>query len=107
MIDEIAGVLDQVVDLGPTPREQQLGAAVKDHVTGRPEPRREPDEDTAAALRALADAATQATPEASSVPCVSVVVDFNQLLRAAGQPEVWSILSRLKDLFATPGATPT
>jgi hypothetical protein len=100
--DEIAKVLDQVVDIGPTPQEAELGAAVLRHVSANRPTSRGPDPDTIAALRQLAARPPVDEPaEAEIVSCspLSILVDFNALLRDVGEPAVWDTLGKLKDLF--------
>lgn len=93
--DEIASVLGQVVELGPTGRQTELGEAVSRHVSARPAPGRRPDPETAAALRALA----HDPPVAGGVTgTVAVTVNFNALYAQHGD-DVWTILGRLKEMF--------
>jgi hypothetical protein len=50
--DDIAGVLAQVVEIGPTPAEAELGAAVSRHVSARSRAAPPPsDPEAVAALR--------------------------------------------------------
>ena len=99
--DDIADVLAQVVDVGPSAREADLADAVSRHVSNRPGPSGgSPDEGTVAALRALAADPLPARGERGGL---FVDVDFNDLLADVGEPEVWTILGKLKDLF---GSTP-
>lgn len=94
---QIAAVLGQVVELGPTRQESELGEAVSRHVSARPAPGRRPDPETAAALQALAND----PPALGGVTgTVTLTVDFNALYADVGEPEIWEILGRLKELFA-------
>lgn len=99
MNEEIARVLAQVVEVGPTVQEAALGAAVSQHVSSRPAERPSSDPETAAALRALGDVAV----EAAQCSPLTVAVDVNALLADHGEPAMWRILGQLKDLF---GGTP-
>lgn len=103
-VDDVAAVLDQVVELGRTSPEAELGAAVSRHISTRPTTDRRPDPETVAALRTLANEMTNANAELSSAldatsGTLSVMVDFNALLDDLGEPHVWTILGKLKDLF--------
>jgi hypothetical protein len=99
--DDIADVLAQVVDVGPSAREADLADAVSRHVSNRPGPSGgSPDEGTVAALRALAT--TDPVRVVGDGAGLHIEVDFNDLLADVGEPDVWTILGKLKDLF---GAT--
>lgn len=53
--DDIADVLAQVVEIGPTPQQAELGAAVSRHLSARPAlPPPAANAETVAALRAAA-----------------------------------------------------
>ena len=93
----IAQVLGQVVELGPTVQEADLGAAVSRHVSNQPGRRPPPDPETAAALRALANDPSPVLGAGSS--SLTVTVDFNALYATFGEPKIWEILGRLKELF--------
>jgi hypothetical protein len=98
---DAARVLDQVVDVGPTTQETALGAAVSWDILNRPT-RREPDPEMPAALRALAATASAeiANVEQAAISSpLMVTVDFNALLADVGEPGVWEILGKLKDMF--------
>lgn len=102
--NEVADVLSQVVDVGPSSRQDDLGAAVSRHVSSRPaQPAPQANPETVAALRKLAaDPPTHLYPEETAdltVTPLSVCVDFNDLLDRLGEPEVWQVLGKLKDLF--------
>jgi hypothetical protein len=98
--DDIANVLAQVVDVGPSAREADLADAVSRHVSNRPNPvGGSPDQGTVAALRALASDPVRAVGDGAGL---HIEVDFNDLLEDVGEPDVWVILGKLKDLF---GAT--
>lgn len=99
--DDIADVLAQVVDVGPSAREADLAEAVSRHVSNRPNPvGGSPDPGTVAALRALA---TDPPPAVGDGTGLHIEVDFNDLYADVGEPDVWVILGKLKDLF---GSTP-
>jgi hypothetical protein len=103
----VADVLSQFVEPGASRHEAELGTAVSDHISNhRPATRRAPDPETVTALRSLAADPTRAlgeieAPAATEVTCspLWVGVDFNVLLTDVGEPEVWTILGKLKDLF--------
>ncbi|HKY68603.1 MAG TPA: hypothetical protein VJM49_19615 [Acidimicrobiales bacterium] len=104
--DDAAAALADFVDVGPTVREVELGAAVAEHIASRPTQRRsEPDPELVAALRERADHPLEPLHEvAAFAPSPLLVnVDFNGLLTEVGEPDVWRILGELKDLF---GGTP-
>jgi hypothetical protein len=97
---DVADVLGQVVELGSSVQESELGDAVSRHVSNRTVDRQRPDDETVAALRALANPArAPGEPESPSTSPLSILVDFNDLLDELGEPDVWSVLGKLKDLF--------
>lgn len=102
----VADVLSQFVEPGASRHEAELGTAVSDHISNRPATRRRPDPETVTALRSLAAHPSPVlgeieVPAATEVTCspLCIGVDFNALLADIGEPEVWSILGKLKDLF--------
>lgn len=95
---DAAAVLAQVVEVGSPPQETDLGAAVSRHVSAREVPRTPADPGTVAALRALAaDPSPVLGGDDGAV--MSIMVDFNELLEQCGDPKVWTVLGKLKDLF--------
>lgn len=101
---EIASVLSQFVEPGASRHEAELGTAVSDHISNRPATRRPPDPETVTALRSLAAQPARLLGEetpATEVTCspLCIGVDFNALFADVGEPEVWAILGKLKDLF--------
>jgi hypothetical protein len=102
MSDEIADVLGQVVEIGPTVQEAELGAAVSRHVSGRSPERPSPDPEALATLRSFAATATgeldRLEQSIGSSPLM-VTVDVNALLADFGEPKAWEILTKLKELF--------
>jgi hypothetical protein len=98
--DDIAEALSQVVELGHSPQEDQLGAAVSRHIADREPASVPPDPAMVAGLRALAEQARGELPdEQPIVSALSVHVDVNELLADKGESETWRILGQLKDLF--------
>lgn len=94
--DDIAAALGQVVELGSSAQQAELGAAVSRQIqenrsgtiAGRSDP------EVVAALRNLAR-------EPAGDPVTATVhVDFNALLATVGEPQIWTILGKLKDLFS-------
>ena len=106
--DEIAHVLDQVVPIGDHPRQDELAASVARHVSNRPPAPRNsgPGPEILQALVDRSDlrGADEPLPTFECSP-LTVGVDFNELLDRLGEPDVWVVLGKLKDLFSN-GATP-
>jgi hypothetical protein len=101
---DAADALAHVVGVGSPPQEADLAAAVSRHVAAREVSRAPADPATVAALRALAADPSPVLGGKSDDPVVmcsplSIMVDFNELLDRYGDPYVWTILGKLKDLF--------
>jgi hypothetical protein len=86
--DQAAEALGQVVEIGSSAREADLGAAVMRHVAGRSGPRG----------GGSPDPAPVASPPAPN-PGVSVVVDYNALEAKHGPTEALNILGKLRTMF--------
>jgi hypothetical protein len=81
---DAADVLAQVIPVGPNPHEADLAAAVSRHVSNRPAP-----------------AGARRTDETAVAPSdrLTVVVDFNDLLKQVGGTDVWVVLAKLAVMF--------
>lgn len=101
--DDVAAVLASVQSVGPeTPQAVELADAVARHVAARaPQPRPPVDPAVLAALRPQEETtALSATLESTAPPPPLMVhVDFNELHERLGEPEVWTVLGKLKDLL--------
>lgn len=101
--NEVTDVLAQVVNVGPTESQVQLGAAVSRQVVHRAAPAPAPDPSAVAALRMLGENAAQLAgteiPEPPAFSPLTVHVEFNDLLERLGEPDVWTVIGKLKDLL--------
>lgn len=77
--ETIADVLGQVVELGHTAQEIELGEAISRHIQSRP------------------PATTERGAPGRLV--VTVNVDFNELLAEVGEVDTYRIIAHLKDLL--------
>lgn len=96
---DAADALAQFVEVGSPPQEADLAAAVSRHVSAREVTRAPADPGAVAALRALAADARGDDDTIITCSPLSIVVDFGELLDRCGEPQVWTVLGKLKDLF--------